>query len=83
MSIVDQQRASEARLYDDAISGIEVENDQFRPAPAAYDSRIPQTLCKRSRADLAQDVRFSYRDFLDLSTADRTVEIAGDSLGLR
>src|SRR3954469_15701899 len=44
ISRIDEQRAGEPRLHDDAILAREVEHDQLRSAPAALDRRPARTL---------------------------------------
>ena len=36
-SVIDEQRAGEARLYDDAISAVEIDYDELCPPPASQD----------------------------------------------
>src|ERR1700675_101482 len=39
-SVVDEQCAGEARLYDDAISAVQVDHHQLGAAPAPHDGRV-------------------------------------------
>src|SRR3954468_14816341 len=82
-AVVDEQRAGEARLYDQAITGVEVDHHQLCPAPAAEDRRVVKPFGKSAWSDSAQHVTLPNRDFFYLSPANRAVEIARDRLRLR
>src|ERR1700694_2132336 len=50
-SVVDEQRAGEARLYDDAISAVEIDHYQLGAAPAPQDRGVTEPLRQRARTD--------------------------------
>src|SRR5437763_579473 len=83
MSVIYEKRAGEARLHDDAISGLEVDHHQLCPSPAAQDSRVLQPFCEGARTYLAQHIALPNGDLLYLSPADRAVQIARDRLRFR
>jgi len=83
ISVVDKKRAGEARLYDQAIASVEIDDNQLGSTPAADDRCIVQPLRQRARIHFAQDVALPNGDLLYLPPADGAVEIAGNRLRLR
>ena len=83
VSVVYQQRPCEARLYHEAIAGVEVDDYELCPPPAANDLGVTEARSQRAWSDFAQDVALSNGDFPDCPTANRAVQIARDRLCLR
>src|SRR6266550_79506 len=82
ISVVDQKCPCEARLYDEAIAGVEVDDYELGATPAANDLGVTEPRRQRSWRDFAQDVALSNGDFPDCPTANRAVQIARDRLCL-
>ena len=82
-AVVDQERAREARLYDDSVAGVEIDHHELGPAPAAEDRGVVQPLRDRARTHFAQHIGFANGNLFYLPPADRAVEIPRDRLGLR
>src|SRR3954464_6449941 len=78
--VFDQKRASKSWLYDEAVAVVEIQNDQLGSPPTPHYAGITQSPGEGAGGDLAQYVRFFYRDFFYLPTANSSVEIAGDRL---
>src|SRR4051812_40838365 len=55
-AVVDKERACEARLYDEAIIRVEVDDDELRAPPAAEDRRVLEPSRQRPRRDAPKDV---------------------------
>lgn len=81
--VVDQQRPGKARLYDEAIAGVEVDDYQLGATPAANDFGVTESRSQRAWSDFAEDVALPNGDFPYCPTADRAVQIARDRLRLR
>src|SRR6266513_1663481 len=82
-SVVDQQRTREARLYYEAITGVEIDNHQLCSSPAAKNRRVAQPLRKRPCVYLTQDIRLAHGNLSDFPPTDRAVEVARDRFGFR
>src|SRR5258708_39968529 len=52
-TVVDQKSTGEARLYDDAITGVEIDHHELRSPPAAENSCVAQAPGDRARTYLA------------------------------
>src|SRR5690348_13352657 len=79
----EEQGAGEARLDDDSIAGIELENDQLRSAPAAEHLGASESLREPGRRDVAEHVGSRDLDARDRSPADLAIEVARDGLSFR
>jgi hypothetical protein len=82
-ALVNEQSAGKARLYDETITGIEIDHDKFGAPPAAEDRGVAKPCAQRARRYFAQNVSLPNGDFRDLPSANRAVEVARDRLGLR
>ena len=81
---VDEQRAGEPRLHDDAVARRQVEHDELGAAPAARDRRAGRAAGRiRAARALAQHVALDDDDADDRATGDLAIEIARDRLGFR
>src|SRR4029077_2112648 len=60
-AIVDEECAGEARLYNDPVTGVEIDHHQLCPAPTAKDRRVSQSPRDRARTHFAQHIGFANR----------------------
>src|SRR5689334_11555185 len=61
VAVIDEQRAREAGLHDEAVSAGQVEHHELCATPAALDDRSDRATAELARRYFAQDVRL--RDF--------------------
>src|SRR5690242_12038938 len=80
--VVDQQCARESGLHDDAVCGREVQHDQLRTPPTAFDARTSGPLGELPSGHATKDVSLSYLNVRDGGTAHARIEVASDGLGL-
>src|SRR5215210_3341144 len=73
-SIIDQQRAGEARLYDDSIPAVQIDHHELRAAPAAQNPLVSKPTGDRPGRSLTQHVGFPDRNLLDAPPTDRAIE---------
>src|SRR5205823_13634296 len=56
ISVVDQESAGEARLYDEPITRIQIDHDELRATPTAEDGGVLHPPGERARIHLAQHI---------------------------
>src|SRR4051812_14176333 len=83
MPVVDQERTGESRLHHEPITRIEIQDDEFRAAPASHYCRVLKSPRERTRAYFAQHVALPNGNVFYRSPANRPVEIAGDRFSFR
>ena len=80
---IDEERAGEARLHDEAVAGRQVDHDELRAAPASTDRCARHAPREIARTHLSQNVRSCDRDADDARPGDLTIEVARDRLSFR